>query len=276
MKKRYFILLSILILFLYGCTDEKANEYYPEYFIPIVKEIEEHWKDYAHYGGNLIVIDRWWSRGVQTGIYKEKEYTSYIYGETHTFNLENELAESENWDWQTAGAFQTKERTYIALVDFNLMYDDNDVPNPQIILLDFATDNPEDYLVTPYTVEPPRAFCWLECSYILGNNLYIASKENLAAINLQTREFYHCKEENSIVMNYAKEKFGDDYWAFFLRTVFEQDEVLVYSAEVSEADDMPPIGVVFVAYKNMNPIAYMSVDFRSDEMREGIEVKVVE
>ena len=107
-------------------------------------------------------MKKWWSKGVQTGIYdnESKIYTSYFDGVTEEFDLSKVLTESDVWEWTTAGAFQTKEeeRTYIALIDFNLALEEGKEPSPQILLLDYATDDPKDYHVTPYTVEPPKEF----------------------------------------------------------------------------------------------------------------------
>ena len=226
---------------------------------------------------------------MQTGIYdnESKRYTSYFDGVTEEFDLSRVLTESDVWEWTTAGAFQTKEeeRTYIALIDFNLALEEGKEPSPQILLLDYATDDPKDYHVTPYTVEPPKEFCWVDQCYRLNDKIYIASSrimgsdgemQHLGAIDLKSKEFYDCKDEWQNLSRYAKSKFEKGYAPFFFRTVLEQDDVIVYSAAVSEADDIPCIGAVFMACKEGVPAAYMSCDFRCETLQDGIEIDYVE
>lgn len=226
---------------------------------------------------------------MQTGIYdnESKRYTSYFDGVTEEFDLSKVLTESDVWEWTTAGAFQTKEeeRTYIALIDFNLALEEGKEPSPQILLLDYATDDPKDYHVTPYTVEPPKEFCWVDQCYRLNDKIYIASSrimgsdgemQHLGAIDLKSKEFYDCKDEWQNLSRYAKSKFEKEYAPFFFRTVLEQDDVIVYSAAVSEADDIPCIGAVFMACKEGVPAAYMSCDFRCETLQDGIEIDYVE
>lgn len=270
MKKRNCVLGIILMLLLCGCSFKQSKEKYPEYFAPIVQELETNWETMPH---RTFVMDTWWTKGVQTGIYKEKMYTSYIDKEIHTYDLSDILTDAEHWEWQTAGAFQTEERTYTALVDFNFPgTEDYGVRTPQIILLDYATDNPEDYVVTPYTVEPTYAFFWLDQCYRLNNHIYIASGDDLGVIDVKNRQFYDCKEECSVVKDYAEKEFGEAYTGCLVRATLEQDGIVVYSAEVAETFDAPSIGAVFVAYKDGEPIDYMSVDFRGAEKGEDIKI----
>ncbi len=274
MKKKIVTLIITMIILMCGCSADKYKSY-PAYFVPIVQELEAQWETLSPMY-NAFVMNKWWSEGEERkGICEDKIYTVSIGENSYTFDLKDYLTDSEEWSWYAEGVFQTKERTYIYLSDFNLpMSDTEDIlRSPQIMLLDFDPKNWEDYQVTPFSVEPYWAFSWVGACYYMGDNIYIISQEELGAINLNSKQFYHCREEHSVAEKYAKEQFQEEtYYMYFFNVTLEQDGVIVYSAEVSEADDVPPIGAIFVAFKDREPIAYMSVDFRADNFIDSIEL----
>ena len=55
---------------------------------------------------------------------------------------------------------------------------------------------------------------------------------------------------------------------FLFRGVLEQDGVMVYSAEIAEAVDMPPIAMIYAAYKENNLVSYIIKDLITDEITE--------
>ncbi len=282
MGKKILLCAITVSLVLSGCS-LGASADCPAYFTPIIEEMEENPEKYLNTG--CFVIDKWWTQGVQSGTYDDKVYTSYFDGVTQEFDLSDVLQETDTWTWLTAGAFQTKgeERTYIALIDFNLTLEDGTEPSPQIMLLDYATDNPKDYQVTPYTVEPAKEFCWVEQCYRMNDKIYIGSSgavgsdgamHHLGRIDLTTREFYDCKKEWQAISSYAESKFEEGYYPNFFRTVLEQDGITVYSASISEANDTPCIGAVLMAYQNDTPIAYMTVDLTAEKIADGLEIEI--
>lgn len=264
MRVRIVLLLLIFTLLLSGCSIAKTDDTIPVYFEPIVQELTDFPDLYSDRG--FFYMDKWWDNGVQTGTYNDRIYTSYIDGVTHDFDLGDVLDESETWNWQTAGAFQAEgdSRTYIALVDFNLVLESGTEPSPQMLLLDFNTDKPQDYNITPFTVTPPKAFCWVEQCFRIDDKIYISSKNNkLGVIDLTTKQFYDCQEEFESMKQYTQKTFGEEYYPCFIRAVLEEGDVTVYSVEISGADDMAPVGAVFAAFRNHQAIDYMCYDFEN-------------
>ena len=51
---------------------------------------------------------------------------------------------------------------------------------------------------------------------------------------------------------------------------------MVYSAEVAEAIDVPAVGMVFVAVRGNQPIAYMSVDLTAEDITQGVKTATAE
>lgn len=258
------------MLLLCGCSAQKEDESCPEYFKPILQELELN-REEIKLGRRGSVIDNWMDMGGDGGgIYSDsdnlnKVFPVYIDGERITFDLKDELTNADHWDWMEAGAFfgEGHVETYILLSDFNITGDD--MRNPQMLLLEFPADDPEAYQVTPYTVEPASLFAWVDSCYRMGNKLYIASHENMGIIDLETKELHVCSEEHAAMEKYAEEtqKMASEegYGVWFFRAILERDGVTVFSAEISEGNDAPyPAGLIFTAFRDNEPIAYMSVD----------------
>ena len=291
--KKYKILISILAILcvagvtaglLLSFTADGKNDY-PEYFSPIVQEIEASRNDIRE--TMFYSMSKWWEDSIGVGAYEDKVFTCYIDGEYYPFDLKDELTDSQEWDWMTAGVFhrEGEDRAYACLNDFNATPSGMEptVRNPQLILIDFSMDDPKDYNVTPYTIEPYGEFVWVDVCYRIGNNIYIKSESayDLGVINLNTKQFHYCIDEYSAMEEYAgkfiQEKYaGENYSMYSLSGTFEQDGVIVYSATISEADDVPPVGIVFSAYRDNELLAYMGVDLTTAEVSDGIEVELVE
>ena len=275
MKKILVAVLCILIFC--GCSVGEQQNAYLSYFEPIVRELEVSWDELTS-ASYAVVIDNWREQGTQTGIYQDKIYISYLDGESYTFHLEEELAEAEDWGWQTAGAFyrEGEERAYICLTDTNI-YAAEDVRGVQILLLDYAVYKPSDYQVTLYPAAFPLQFTWVDDCYRLGDCIYIAAEDVLGEIRLAAREFRYCEEEYTALERYGRQEFPEEsYHMYFFGAALKKDKVTVYSAEISEAYDVAPIGLVFAAFEDDKPVAYMSVDLRNMDVKQAIEVESME
>ena len=267
-------------------TAEGKNDY-PEYFSPIVQEIEASRNDIRE--TQFYSMSKWWEDSIGAGAYEDKVFTCYIDGEYYPFDLKDELTDSQEWAWLAAGVFhrEAESRMYVCLNDFNAVPSGMEqiVRNPQLILIEFSTDNPKDYQVTSYAVEPYGAFVWVDgMCYRIGNRIYLKSGSapyDLGVINLDTKQFHYCVDEYSALKVYAErfiqEKYaGENYSMYSLSGTFEQDDVIVYSATITEASDVAPVGIVFSAYRDNDLIAYMGVDLTTVEVEDGIEVEIVE
>lgn len=286
MKKRSAFLLSILIFALCGCGSEETDQDCPPYFQTILQEFTTDWMDYS-VGGHPTssLMEALCDSGVTNGGREEDGiFTCFIKqdndaeGEYASFDLKELLTDAEEWNWASAGAFcdEDKGKTYICYYDFNDLTEAGE-RDPQLILVEFDTDQPTNYRATPYSVEPRDSFSWYCEGYRIGDDLYIAGQEELGAIDLNTKEFRYCREEKSWAEEYAQKVFGEgSYYLRAFRGILEQDDVTVYSAEVAEAIDVPAVGIVFVAVRGNQPIAYMSVDLTAEDITQGVKIATAE
>ena len=281
------LVLSTLILSFYGCASGKADQTYPSYFEPVIQELTTGWTDYREGHPTSGLMDVFCDGGMFNGGREENGlFISYIEYEKDTepkfvfFRLKELLtdAEADEWDWASAGAFLDEEqgKTYLCYYDFNDLTNAGE-RDPQLILVEFDTEDPENYQATPYAVEPRNIFSWYCEGYRIGDDLYIAGQEELGAIDLNTKEFRYCREEKSWAEEYAQKVYGEgSYYLRAFRGILEQDDVTVYSAEVAEAIDVPAVGMVFVAVRGNQPIAYMSVDLTAEDITQGVKTATAE
>lgn len=272
--KRGWIIPGSMIVLLCGCSQQ--DQQYPEYFQPIVQRLE------ASMETEVPVMDDNWDKGVDYYFdrYADRMYTCSVHNVEYEFNLEDELEASREWHWNTAGIFSGDEEdmVYVCLNDRTVMYQDDLPDSPQLLLIEFSTEKPKEYQVWSYDVEPMYAFGWDVVCYRLQNCIYIAGERELAAINLDTKEFYQCDAEYAYAEEYIKGKFGEEpYHIFYFRAILEQDDVVVYSAEVDESfDELSPIGMLYIACKDHKPIANMYVDLTNDDITNSILVEMLE
>lgn len=283
MQKKVILLLTTMLLILGGCGKQTI----PPYFESIVQEMETNWESsgdsLSTYGLTEVFCDKGLSNG---GRQEDGIFTCFIQGgdlgdgEYFQFDLSNQLPASEEWEWSSAGAFldEEEEQGYVLFYDFNMLTAAG-VRDPQLMLVEFSIDNPEEYQATPYSVSPRETFSWHCESYRIGNNLYIRGQDDLAVINLDTKEFSMCSEEYTIAEAYAQKVIaenyateGKSYYMLFFRTINEKDDVVVYAAEISEASDVPGEGIIFVAFKENEPIAYMHADLRVEDISKALEI----
>ena len=204
MKKRSAFLLSILIFALCGCGSEETDQDCPPYFQTILQEFTTDWMDYR-VGGHPTssLMEALCDSGVTNGGREEDGiFTCFIKqdndaeGEYASFDLKELLTDAEEWNWASAGAFcdEDKGKTYICYYDFNDLTEAGE-RDPQLILVEFDTDQPTNYRATPYSVEPRDSFSWYCEGYRIGDDLYIVGQEELGAIDLNTKEFRYCREK---------------------------------------------------------------------------------
>lgn len=269
MKKILLLVLSQVIFFT-SCTTEKVGTIHPEYFIPIVQELEALWdseEDVRNYAA-----DKWREEEVTSGgSYENKTFTCLIEGEVFSFDLEEKLSNEKVWHWELAGTFRYAEKTYVCLYDMNFLYEENHTQSPQLLLIEFLNDAPESYEITSYSVEPSYIVSWLNSCYRIGDTIYIAGEKELVAINLNTKELRYCRDEYLFAEKCSKEICEiKECNIFHFRAILEQDGVTIYSAEVSRASDELPVGRIFVAYEANTAVSYMYVDFTKLTIDEAI------
>ena len=267
---------------------------YPEYFIPIIQEIEA---DDSGITGLYSVMDKWWDKSLLDqkihgslndgeyfyAEYSNKEYTCEMLGETYSFDLQDELVGGGKWNWWEAGTFvdEDNDMVYICLNNAYSYYEDM-VQTPHLILIEFPTEKPEEYQVWSYEAEPSNLFCGeVRKCYRLGDSIYIAGQSELVSIDLHTKQLRYYSEERLALEDFVDEKYGEEgYQAVFFRAIYEQGDVIVYSVHVAEAFDTDPVAVVYAAVRDEEVISYMSIDLREEFMEdggiEGIEVEFSE
>ena len=286
MKKRSAFLLSILIFALCGCGSEETDQDCPPYFQTILQEFTTDWMDYS-VGGHPTssLMEALGDSGVTNGGREEDGiFTCFIKqdndaeGEYASFDLKELLTDAEEWNWASAGAFcdEDKGKTYICYYDFNDLTEAGE-RDPQLILVEFDTDQPTNYRATPYSVEPRDSFSWYCECYRIDDNLYVAGEDTLGVINLSTGEFEYCRDEYALAEEFAQKVIGEEtYYMRTFRAILQQDDVTVYSAEIAEANDSPAVGMIFVAIRDNQPIAYMSVDLTAEDITQGVKIATAE
>ena len=273
-----------------GSNDTQKTEYYltgedrevpflavskPNALDAIVEILDENWDTMPYRN----VINNWQITSLEslilTARYDDKT-KSVIYKvgeEAYTCDLTEELADSNTWNWQVAGIFEhdASERTYICLSDFNITYEEGTSQNPETILIEFPSDNPNDYQVTSYD----EGLAWIDSCYFIGDTIYIRSEDSLLALNVLTKELRFCEEEHALLEAYAKEKFNAGaYQICFFDAIRVNNDTIVYSAAVSESEDVTPVGMVFIVCKNGEPLGYMYADYSSSDAANGVTIEM--
>lgn len=99
----------------------------------------------------------------------------------------------------------------------------------------------------------------------------------MGVINLSTGEFDYCRDEYALAEEFAQKVIGEEtYYMRTFRAILQQDDVTVYSAEIAEANDSPAVGMIFVAIRDNQPIAYMSVDLTAEDITQGVKTATAE
>lgn len=275
MRKKIVLIICIMIWVLTGCSKKENAVAVPKYFEPIIERLEADKDEYVP------IMTDWWIESVDfTDKYDNKIYTCSIEGKEYSFNLEKQLTSAMYWEWMTAGIFRDAEngKMNVCLHNSNITYEDETkIPNPQLLLIEFDINNPDKYEVWSYNITPPKLFGWDVICYGINDNIYIAEEKELGLINVSTKQFSYCRDEYSSLEHYVQKKYvNTPYYMFYFRAVSESDGLTIYSAQISEADDTPPVGMVYMAYQDGGPISYMLVDLTNDDIIGGMAVEVVE
>lgn len=287
MKKSVLLLMG-LMLFLCGCSNQNTDELCPEYFIPIVKSIESYWTDnyISSYLINCDMPD--YDEGLENSGYEENgELICCFEGEYITFDAKKLLTESDEWQWNVIGFFreENENKVYVCWSDWNRWGEE--IRSPQLILSEFDADNTEEYQVIPYNIEPADIFSDSGGCYRIGDNIYIMGMEHTSAtdelgvINLETKQLRYCRDEYTVTEKYAEKIIdaiaGEKVYSMNnFRAMLEQDDVTVFGANISDGFDACPVGMIFAAFKDNEPIAYMSVDLTTDGIEDGLKIEVLD
>lgn len=260
-------------------NDPEEYEDYPNYFAPIIQQIKADDSGVGLYS----VMDMWWDKDIHGlledgkleyvyGEYSDKEYTCEIDEESYSFDLQDELVGDGKWNWWTAGTFfdEDNDMVYICLNNA-FSYDEDMVQTPQLFLIEFSTEKPEEYQVWSYEVEPQNLFsAEVHKCYCLRDKIFIAGQTGDVSIDLNTKRLRYYTKERLALEDFVNEKYGEEgYQAVFFRAVYEQDGITVYSVHVSEAFDIQPVAVVYAAIQNEKVISYMSIDLAAEYMKDG-------
>lgn len=284
MKKSIVLLISIVVFLLFGYFFVTENFFYPSYFRPIVQVLETSWKrEGIEWEGVRVIRDATSDPQLTNGAsQKNGIFKCYIYEDEkyYTFDLNKQFEGTEQclWNWDTAyiSRRQEGEKTYACWYDF----DKDGVRKPDLVFIQFTTDTPGDYQADLYSFKPDEEFGWYIDCYKLGDNIYVMGKDynsdnRLVGINVNSRHYYYFKKELVYLNNYVKEKKLDVNSISNFCVILQQEDVTVFAADIRDGNDAPATGIVLMAIKEGKPIAYMSVDFRPEEMRDGIEVKIL-
>lgn len=269
MKKQMIVLICALVVVLCGCSS-KTEEKCPVYFELVLKEIETNNENTSP------VIEKWMNQSTDfSEEYAEKIYSCVINGVEYSFDLHDVLSNAEEWYWSTAGIFfDGEDKTYICLHDYNIMYESGIEQEYQLLLIEFSTNAPDEYQIYPYKVEPSYLFGWDVICYRLENDIYIAGETELVAIELDTKQMRYCRKEMEALSDLVKKNYGEEaYHPFFFRAILEQDDVVVYSAQLAEAIDTAPAYAIYIAYENEEIISYMTVDLCAEEIKDSVTIE---
>lgn len=274
MKKSFIVLLTLFLL-LSGCSSKNNNTSTPEFFAPVIEELENSREVYLQ--TIAPPISAWWDSGISGGgCYADNEFVCNINNESYSFAYSDFTSEPDDCSWEVIGVFpdEVNGKTYVLFHHFSV--DEETCGHPTLTLLEFLDDDPEQYTITPY--ESSEEFNWLQICYRIGNNIYIAGADNyFGFIDLDTRTLSYCREEYDFAEALVLEKYAQSpYHMFQFRATLQQDDIIVYSAFISEADDSEPVGVVSVAYENAKPIAYMFVDLTQTDISGNVTIQSVE
>lgn len=251
-------------------TEECA---YPKYFLPIIEELESSRDVYMQTIAPPIYT--YWDEGVTGGgKYEDAKFSCYIDGETYSFDGNDLLSDTEKWDWDVIGIYpdEITNKTYVIFHHFDV--ESETIENPALILLEFTTNNPSEYVMYPY--ETSDLLYWVHTCYRIENHIYIATENDLVSIDLDTKELRFCEEEKNYTNDLVKQYYAETpYEMYQFRATLQQDDTIVYSAFVSDAFDDTPVGLVAVAYEKGEPIAYMIVDLTEEDIRSNLKIKCI-
>ena len=270
-KKIIMIVVGLLTVSMCGCS---AAE--PEYFDSITKTVENNWTNDAlkWWPMNALIKEQSDTLALDGGGHEEQGIFVYYVREDDTyyeFDLSDQQTARGQQDWQHAGAFrrQTDDTTFLCWHNFDI----ENSTTPDLAIVEFPAKHPENYTAQFYTLGTEDSFsiCVNDC-YILGDSIYVMWRDNqgqdrLCAIQQDEGQIQDLGKETALLKQYAVEKSSASFVGQYC-VLSENDGVTIYGADIREADDMPPISLVFMAVKDGKTIAGLYYDLTLDEAPE--------
>lgn len=260
--KKLAVLLCVLSACLVGCTGTKGADYKKE-----LKEVVAFQKE-------AVSSSRWEESIAPGGKYENKVFSCYIDGEWVDFDLSEELTAADEWDWTVAGVFRREgeEKTYVCLRDINMQRETVQVP--QLMLLEFDTENPQEYTLYPYELENPQVFGWeVDACYRMEEEIYVSFRNETVAINTDTKELRNCEKEVAWLETYAADKAADKESLHNFRAVSVKDGAVTYAAQISENFTDTAMKKVYVTVKDGEAKAYAYVELTQDGQITKTDIK---
>lgn len=269
MNRYVFLLAGIVIISLCGCSDKDS-----EYFATVTEAVGQTWtggglwawpiNDIREKLSDTIALDGGGHEEDGIFVYYIREDDVY-----YQFDLSKQISNTGQRSWQDAGAFRNKEdnTTFLFWYDFDI----DNTKTPDLAVVEFAADDPENYVAQLYELKSEDTFStFVNGCYGMGDILYVMWHDNqgndrLSAIDHEKGQIQDLSKETLLVEAYAKEHSSASYVGQYC-VLSESDSVTVYGADVREASDVPPVSLVFMAVKDGNQIAGRCYDLTSDEI----------
>ena len=271
MRNKKFNILSVCILTIYMCGCSSTESVY---FDSVDEAVDRNWssEEFRSWPANVLLKELNNTMVLDGGGREADGVLTYYVREDDTyyqFDLSEQLSDHGQQSWQDAGAFRTPEdnTTILCWYDFDI----DDTKTPDLAIVEFPTEHPEDYTAQFYALRSEDAFSIdvLHC-YSLGDSVYVMWHDNqgrdrLSVIQQAKGQIQDCSEETTLLEQYAKEKSTVSYIGQYC-VLLENNGVTVYSADVREAADRPPVSLVFMAIKDGKPLAGLYYDLTQNEM----------
>lgn len=284
MKKKHYIMIVIGIvfsLFCVGCgnrenEEEKSYADYPIYFQTILQQRDTgmQWFNEKDRGLKEYYTDSpedTVSCGVSIeskDVWQENDYMCHIQWikvgkkdliQDLSFDFSTYMEKAECNHASVQGIFYIAEEDIIYVPICSM-----DNKEGYAWLLEFPMKAPNQYMVTEY----PKVDAWFGGCFRLQNILFYEGGVNTApwAINLKTKEAYHCTKEHEDTKKYAEEWVKNNHpewgkagvWWFYPRDI--KDDVIIYEGDVQEDMDTEVIMEIYRAYEGEKLVATMLID----------------
>lgn len=272
-KKALFSILFTMcfsLLALVSCAGKTSD--IPSYYVPIVENVQEQ-KDViadTFYRSNV----KWIDTGISSaGGHYDSESLAWnlqIDGKTYAFS-DSSIENPANYEAELAGVFAISgtERICAVFSDFAPILNNGIVTgNPSLVFLDFDQTLPADYsLAAFYPDDLDASYAWVDNCYLLGNNIYIASRDKLCTYELNEKDISVCTEEYQAANDIA-ESISDEFPAGcslcnFL-AVYMEDDIVVYQGDIADGFDAPALALIYVAFQNGQCVSDLCFDLRSE------------
>lgn len=266
------IAISILTILMCGCSTTE-----PEYFDSITETIERNWTndERSWWPMNVLISEQ--CLMLDGGGHEENgDFIYYVREDdaSYQFDLSEQFTAYGQQDWQNAGAFRRKEDNATFLCWYNFDIDNTRTPN--LAIVEFPAEHPENYTAQFYMLEPEDSFSVSapSCCYSLGDWIYVMwhdnqGKDRLCAIQQDKGQIEDRSEETALLEQYAREKTSASCVGQYC-VLSENDHVTIYGADIRQANDMPPVLLVLITVEEGKILAGMYYDLTQDEMPKAV------